>query len=63
MGVSVVHDDDGYDIAPIIKAINKLDDKGFYKKKSGQCRERGKELKPENELQQLEQFLFNAAYN
>lgn len=59
----VTHDDDGYDISSIIKAINKLDDKNYYKKKSEQARERAKELKPENELQQLEQFIYDAQFN
>lgn len=62
-GGNVSHDDVDYDIEPIIKAINKLDDKTYYKKKSKQCRERAKELKPENELQQLEQFIYNAQQN
>jgi glycosyltransferase involved in cell wall biosynthesis len=59
-GGNVNHDDLDYDIEPIVKAINKLDDKGFYQKKSEQCRERAKQLSPENELQQVEQFIYNA---
>lgn len=61
--VEVVHDDEGYDLKPIIKAINKLDDKNFYKKKSEECRARAKELEPKKELEKLEQFIANAQFN
>lgn len=57
------HNDDGYDLKPIIRAIKKLDDKKYYKQKSEQCRTRAKELDPKKELEQLEQFIVQTKFN
>lgn len=57
------HDDDDYDLEPIIKAIKKLDDKNYYKKKSEQCRVRANQLNPKKELEELEQFIYKTIFN
>lgn len=57
-------DEDGneeYDVEPIVKAIKKLDDEKYYKVMSEKCRARAKELNPN--MEQLEQFLLDAAYS
>lgn len=52
-------DDDGetYDIGPIISAIKKLDNKKEYQRQRELCLKRAKELDPEKELGETENFL------
>jgi len=61
-GGNVTYQDNDYDITPIIKAIEKLDDKKYYREVSEKCRKRAKELDPNKELEQLEQFIINAQF-
>lgn len=64
-------DDDGkiikkadYDVSSVIERIKSLDDKEFYDEVSLRSRSRARELEPQKRLEQLEQFLINAAqYN
>jgi glycosyltransferase involved in cell wall biosynthesis len=54
-------DRDSYDISSIIKQINKLDNKDFYKKVSIKSRNRAKELDPATRLLELEKFIINCS--
>jgi glycosyltransferase involved in cell wall biosynthesis len=56
------HDGDTYDIKPIVKHINKLDNEKYYRSVSAACRERADELNPAKQLEKLEQFLINAKH-
>jgi glycosyltransferase involved in cell wall biosynthesis len=61
-GKIIQHDGYTYDIKPIVKHINKLDNEKYYRSVSAACRERAAELNPANQLKQLEQFLINAKH-
>lgn len=52
-----------YDVTPVIEKLRSLDDIKTYKQISGKSRQRAKELEPKQRLEQLEQFLINAARN
>lgn len=51
-------DEETYDITPLIKEIEKLDNEEYYRKVSEKCRDRAKQLKPN--LNVLERFLLEA---
>jgi glycosyltransferase involved in cell wall biosynthesis len=53
---------ENYDVTPIIKAIEKLDNKEYYKSISENCRKRAKELDPKSELNEFEEFLIKTRY-
>lgn len=46
-----------------VKEIERLDNQNYYKKQSEKCRQRAKELRPDKQLIELEQFLVNAKFN
>ena len=50
-----------YDVQPIIDEILKLDNKKYYQEVSEKCRARAMELRPEKELDELENFLYAAS--
>lgn len=61
-GMIVKDDRDTYDISYLVKQINKLDkDKKYYQVVSDKCRKRSRELDPQKGLEEVEQFLINAA--
>ncbi len=53
-----VFNEETYDINPILKEIEKLDNENYYRKISKRCRERANELNPVKELEQLENFIY-----
>lgn len=57
-----VYFDEEYDISGIVNEIKKLDNKKHYSGVSEKCRARANELKPDHQLEQLEQFLLNARF-
>lgn len=50
-------DSDVYDVNSIVEQIKKLDKPNFYNEMSAKCRQRAKELNPEKQLNELEQFI------
>ena len=61
-GKIIQHGGETYDIKPIVKHINKLDNEKYYRAVSAACRERADELNPAKQLEQLEHFLINAKH-
>src|SRR5438045_9337395 len=52
-----------YDFRPIIDYTNKLDNNKYYKQVSDKCRARAQELRPEKELDELENFMYARCNN
>lgn len=61
--LSYIDDSEEYDLAPIIKQINKLENQYFYEAVSERSRERSRELDPLKELEQFNSFLYEAKQN
>ena len=62
-GTVLSDDGDSYDIEPLVKQIRALDDLKRYAKQSAKCRDRSRELDPVHRLNDLEDFIINAARN
>lgn len=56
------HDGFDYDIKPILQHVKDLENEWYYRQVSQMCRERARELNPQQSFEQLEQFLINAKH-
>lgn len=58
-GVDPLDDAETYDISKVIAQIRKLDRPNFYEACSDRARERAEQLRPDKQLKEFEQFMFN----